>query len=99
ERRALEHALLSLKLGEELVERCAAMLLVGRRGDFLHELVEAHRRIHDDRLHVRDILQRVVQTDGIEDAEAFLADLWAEARGASEHLLVEDAAAHATKED
>ena len=43
-------------------------------------------------------LERGEQIDGVEDAEALLADVGAQPRRAADHLLVQDAAAHAAQE-
>lgn len=44
------------------------MLVVRRRDDLVHELLEAHVRIDDDGLHRRHVLEGVIETDGVEDA-------------------------------
>ena len=75
-----------------------AMRVVLRRDQFLDELLEADRRIDHHRLHVGEVLEMRIEVHRIEDAEHFLADLRAQARGAADHLLVEDAAVHPAQE-
>ena len=55
--------------------------------------------LHDDRLHLGEILQVRIEIDGVENAEGLLADLRALSRRAPQHLLVEDAAIHPAQED
>ena len=51
------------------------------------------------RLHGGHVLQRFVDLHGVEDAEGLLADLVAQARGAAEHLVEQDAAVDPAQED
>ena len=96
---ALQGARLSLELGDELVAGGAPELFLLGLDDLSDELLEGDEGVHHDRLHVGQVLEGRVEVHGVEDAEAFLADVRAEARGTANHLLIENAAAHAAQED
>ncbi len=93
-----ERALLALELGAEFEQRLGAVRRILRLEDLDDQLREGDRRIHRDGLHRRDVLEPLVQVDGVEDAESLLADVFGQARRTAEHLLVEDSATHATQE-
>jgi hypothetical protein len=51
-----------------------------------------------NRLHFRQVLQVRIEVQGVEDAKGLLADLGALTRGATQHLLIQDAAVAAPDE-
>ena len=57
----------------------------------VEELAEGFFRARGDGLHVADFLEGGVGADGVVDVEGVFLDGGAEARGAAEHLLEEDA--------
>ena len=65
----------------------------------VEELAEGFFRARGDGLHVADFLEGGVGADGVVDVEGVFFDGGAEARGAAEHLLEEDAGFHAAQED
>ena len=75
------------------------MCVIRRLCQFLEELFKRNRRVHHNRLHLGEILQVRIQIDRVENAEVFLPDLGALARGAADHLLVEDAAVDPAQEN
>src|SRR4051812_18173734 len=92
-----ERTLFALQLGHELVHRKAAVLVVFGFDNLFGELLEGNVRIYDDWLHVSHLLQGAVQVDGVEDAEALFANVVGAAGSPADHLLVENAAAHAAE--
>ena len=99
ERGITEVAFLSLELGGELIEDLALGGFVGEADKLFGELGEGDFGVNDDGLHGRELVERFEDTDGVEDAEGLFADFVAEAGGAAEHLVEEDAAIDAAEED
>jgi hypothetical protein len=66
--------------------------------ELVEQLFQRDLRVFDQRLHGVDGLQRGVQIDRVVDLEHGFADVVAAAGGAADHLLVQDARAHAAHE-
>ncbi len=95
-----EVALLALELGDELVANRGALLRPSDAAPVSRtSWVKLMKGSTTTGFMAVTSLQRLVDPHGIEDAEGLLADLVAQARGAPEHLVEEDAAVHAAQED
>ena len=92
-------ALLALELGDELVAHQRALGVVVDLHQLSRQLREGDGRVDHHGLHGRHVLQGLVDLHGVEDAEGLLADLVAQAGGAAEHLVEQDAAVDPAQED
>ena len=89
--------LLAPQLGDQLLTHQLALLAL-RGFQLLDQLAKGDVRVHHHGLHVRELLQGLVDPHRIKDAEVGLVDCITKTGGAADHLVVEDAAVHAPQE-
>ena len=66
---------------------------------FCDQLGEAYRWIDDDRLHGGQLLESLVNSNGVKDPERLLFDLITQASGAAKHLIEKDTAIYPAQEN
>ena len=88
----------ALEFGDELVAHQGALVVARDLHEFARELGEGDGRVDHHGLHGGQALQGFVDLHRVEDAKSLLADLVAQAGGAAEHLVEQDAAVDAAQE-
>ena len=91
-------AFLALELGDELVAHQRTLFVARHLHELARQLGEGDGRVDHHGLHGGQALQGFVDLHRVEDAEGLLADLVAQAGGAAEHLVEQDAAVDAAQE-
>ena len=91
-------AFLALELGDELVAHQRTLCVARHLHELARQLGEGDGRVDHHGLHGGQALQGFVDLHRVEDAEGLLADLVAQARGAAEHLVEQDAAVDPAQE-
>ena len=94
-----EVAFLAMELRDKLVAHGGEGVVRGDGRDLADELGKRDAGIDNHGFHRGDFFQGLVNAHGVEDAEGFLFHIVAKAGGAANHLVEEDAAVHAAKEN